>query len=148
MSLTPVVKVLLEYIENCGLWYDLSEPNFWKIKIWDNCTFVNFWFFFGYKMQNFLDIHIRIAHNAYFISQQQLSTGICNKMIFDNFVLNLLSEYMTELPKWKSLKCHISVNFYPIFKCFAPFWSGKNALSNEYPFDPLGFLFKKMIFQA
>ena len=148
MSLTPADQVLSKYIENWGLWYILSELNFWKIMIWENCTFVQFRRFFSYKTQNFLDIHGRTSHNVHFIYLQQLTIGFCKKNIFDNFVLKLLTKFFTKLPEWKSLKCHISVNFYPIFKCFAPFWSGKNALSNEYPFDPLGFLFKKIIFQA
>ena len=65
----------------------------------------------------------------------------------DYFVSNLLLEFFNKLPKCQSLKCHISFNFYPIFNSFAPFWLGKNALSNEYPFDPLGTLFEKLIFE-
>ena len=135
MSLTPAVKILSKNIENWRPWYDLSELNFWKIMIWDICNFVHFRSFFGYKTQNFLDIHARISHNVYFIPLQQLSDRFCKKKKFDNFVLNLRSEYLTELPKWKSLKSHISVNFYLIFKYFAPFWSEKqDQLNTHYTF--------------
>ena len=147
MSLTPAFKILSKYIKNWRLWYVLSELNFWKIMIWDNCFFVNFRGFFGYKTQKFLDIHARLSHNVYFVSLQQSYNGFCKKKN-SNFVSNLPTKYLIELLKLKSLKCHISVNFYRIFKYFAPFWSGKNALSNEYPFDPLGILFEKLIFWA
>ena len=141
LSLTPAVKILSIYIENWRLWYVLSELNFWEIMIWDNCFFVHFRGFFGYKTQKFLDIHARLSHNVYFVSLQQYSNEFCKKNVFSNFASNLPTKYLIELLKLKSLKCHISVNFYRIFKYFAPFWSGKNALSNEYPFGQLGVLF-------
>ena len=143
MSLTPAVKILSKNIENWRPWYDLSELNFWKIMIWDICNFSHFRRFFGYKTLNFLDIHARLSHNVYFVSLQQYSNEFCKKKVFSNFASNLPTKYLIELLKLKSLKCHISVKFYRIFKYFAPFWSGKNTLSNEFPFDPLGVLFEK-----